>query len=117
MTITRGIAKKVFVLTHDFDSEKAFAEYTDEYSGGALDSVDGGDSFGYWIAKLEGDEFAGDGDDEFFHLTPGGNTITISYDWELFRWNSKEIPQTIGQMIADIGPDEVIRRIREEFGE
>jgi hypothetical protein len=86
-------ARKVFTLTHDAKTNREFILATNahalEHNGEELDSLDTGDSMGYWMTLLESDEWSGDNDTgEMLIITPGGITITISYDWEMFEWSN-----------------------------
>jgi hypothetical protein len=93
MTISKCTARKVFTLTHDANSNREFIlatnSHADAFTGEELDSLDLGDSMGYWMSVLEGAEWNGDNDTgDMAIVTPDGICITIGYHYESFEWDT-----------------------------
>lgn len=85
-------AHKVFTMTTDAPSDELLIEFADALSqnngDGGLDSLDLGDTLGYFISLLESGEYSGDiPDGDMMLVSPEGFTVTVSCDWEPFNWN------------------------------
>jgi hypothetical protein len=91
-------AKQVWRMTTDCDDERKFVSFCDllsvTYLGEELDSKDLGDALGALIA-------IGTKENELDSLMSSwvfpadGFSVTLSFDWELFDWESPIPPHTI----------------------
>ena len=84
-----AVARKVFKMKTDAPNAESLIEFADSHakqynqSEFGLDSLDLGDTLGYFISLLENDT---SGNGTLFLVSPSGFTVTISEDWELFQW-------------------------------
>lgn len=112
MPISICTAQKVFTLTHDAPTNRAFIlatnAHSDAFQGNELDSLDLGDSMGYWMTVLESAEWSGDNDGgDMAIVTPDGICITIGYRWEPFTWtNTPSDPNYLSDTRGDGYHDE-----------
>jgi hypothetical protein len=100
----KGRAVKVYEMTTDAPDDKALIRFAnslaEDANGMGLDSLDLGDTLGFFVSHLESGnwETALDGTilpnpdatADNMLVAPEGFTVTISYRWENFQWEGTE---------------------------